>query len=106
MLALACDAHAVARDEAARVSGAMRARRGTASGVVPRTKAERLAALRSSTDIRIPPFMYFTVGRWRGDRAGVLRDIAATVATYRVAVRSSAIAEDRPGDSHAGHYRT
>ena len=85
-----------------------RSRRAAAGHAVapPRTKAERLVALRTAPGITIPPLVHFTVRRWRSARASVLRLLAARLDGPAVAVRSSALGEGDPQLSCAGRYPT
>ncbi|MDX2223614.1 MAG: PEP/pyruvate-binding domain-containing protein [Rhodospirillaceae bacterium] len=76
------------------------------------TKAQTLAALRALSDhgrltaAQVLPLAWFTVGAWARDRATLAADIVARFGDGPLAVRSSAVDEDRAGASQAGKYAT
>ncbi len=70
-----------------------------------RSKGETLASLEGHLACsRVPPLVCFSVGEWRSRREAVLAAVAAALPVPRVAVRSSARCEDRPGASLAGCF--
>jgi phosphohistidine swiveling domain-containing protein len=72
------------------------------------TKSATLARLRPRVGkARILPLVAFSVERWWNEPEAVLDEIRAkSWAKQRLIVRSSARAEDRPGSSLAGHFRS
>jgi len=70
-------------------------------------KAEVLADMRGRLRrAEVPALVHFSVGEWRRERSVVIRRIRDALAVDRVAVRSSALDEDRPERSQAGRYRS
>ena len=77
------------------------------TSVIFGSKAETLAALhdRMQTAV-VPPFLFFDARRWRAERVAVLGDIRKRFGDARLAVRSSARAEDRADQSMAGAFHS
>lgn len=71
------------------------------------SKAETLARLASRViQSRIEPQVAFTVGEWRNNASGIYASIGAAFGSRLLAVRSSAIAEDRFDGSQAGKFQS
>ncbi|MDR0361349.1 MAG: pyruvate, phosphate dikinase, partial [Planctomycetota bacterium] len=68
-----------------------------------RTKGDTLAALRSYPELRIPPFIHFTLAEWRNDPAETARR-ARNAVSGPAAVRSSCLREDGEAASGAGEF--
>jgi glutamine kinase len=69
------------------------------------TKAETLERLAPSVSLcSVPSFFYFENSRWTKQRDGVVEEIQAIFKNGKVAVRSSALAEDGSDHSMAGMF--